>query len=60
MDHVRVHYGSSKPAQFKALAYAQVRDIHLAQCQENTAAWKPGMWWRQEGKGAAKRPYPDQ
>ena len=34
MDHVRVHYGSSKPAQFKALAYAQGADIHLAPGQE--------------------------
>ena len=34
MDLVRVHYGSSKPAQFKALAYAQGADIHLAPGQE--------------------------
>jgi len=34
MDHVRVHYGSSKPAQFKAWAYAQGADIHLAPGQE--------------------------
>ncbi len=30
MDHVRVHYNSSQPAQLNALAYAQGSDIHLA------------------------------
>ncbi len=34
MDHVRVHYGSSQPAQLNALAYAQGSDIHLAPGQE--------------------------
>jgi hypothetical protein len=34
MDHVRVHYNSSKPAQLNALAYAQGSDIHLARGQE--------------------------
>lgn len=31
---VRVHYGSAKPAQLQALAYAQGNDIHLAPGQE--------------------------
>lgn len=30
MDHVQVHYNSSKPAQVGALAYAQGSDIYLA------------------------------
>src|SRR5689334_18016489 len=30
MDHVKVHYNSSQPAQLQALAYAQGSDIHLA------------------------------
>ena len=34
MDDVRVHYDSPRPAQMKALAYAQGRDIHLASGQE--------------------------
>lgn len=34
MDHVQVHYNSSKPAQLNALAYAQGSDIHLAPGQE--------------------------
>ena len=34
MDHVRVHYNSSQPAQLNALAYAQGSDIHLASGQE--------------------------
>jgi hypothetical protein len=34
MDHVRVHYNSSKPAQLNALAYAQGSDIHIASGQE--------------------------
>ena len=34
MDHVRVHYNSSRPAQLNALAYAQGSDIHLAPGQE--------------------------
>lgn len=34
MDHVKVHYNSSKPAQLQALAYAQGSDIHLAPGQE--------------------------
>lgn len=34
MDHVRVHYNSSKPRQLDALAYAQGSNIHLARGQE--------------------------
>lgn len=34
MDHVKVHYNSSQPAQLHALAYAQGSDIHLAPGQE--------------------------
>lgn len=34
MDHVKVHYNSSKPAQLNAAAYAQGTDIHLAPGQE--------------------------
>ena len=34
MDDVRVHYGSQKPAQLKALAFAQGTDIHVAPGQE--------------------------
>ncbi|WP_245965091.1 DUF4157 domain-containing protein [Trinickia dinghuensis] len=34
MDHVKVHYNSSRPAQLNAHAYAQGSDIHLAPGQE--------------------------
>lgn len=34
MDHVRVHYNSSKPAQLNALACTQGGDIHVAPGQE--------------------------
>jgi hypothetical protein len=34
MDDVRVHYGSSKPAQLNAHAYAQGTEIHVAPGQE--------------------------
>lgn len=34
MDHVKVHYDSSMPAQLNALAYAQGSDIHVAPGQE--------------------------
>ncbi|PTS87753.1 hypothetical protein DBR17_05420, partial [Sphingomonas sp. HMWF008] len=34
MDAVRVHYGSARPAQIAALAYADGTDIHLAPGQE--------------------------
>lgn len=34
MDHVRVHYNSSQPAQLNALAYAQGSDIHIGPGQE--------------------------
>ncbi|MBV7534724.1 DUF4157 domain-containing protein [Duganella sp. sic0402] len=34
MDHVRVHYNSTKPAQLQAHAYAQGSEIHLAPGQE--------------------------
>lgn len=34
MDDVRVHYNSSKPAQYQAHAYAQGSQIHLASGQE--------------------------
>lgn len=34
LDHVKVHYNSSQPAQLNALAYAQGSDIHVAPGQE--------------------------
>lgn len=34
MDHVKVHYNSSQPAQLNALAYAQGSDIHIGAGQE--------------------------
>ncbi len=34
MDHVRVHYGSARPAQLNAHAYTQGADIHVAPGQE--------------------------
>ncbi|MBR7793336.1 HNH endonuclease [Undibacterium sp. FT147W] len=34
MDHVKVRYNSSQPAQLNALAYAQGSDIHVAPGQE--------------------------
>ncbi|MEB0011268.1 M91 family zinc metallopeptidase [Glaciimonas sp. Gout2] len=34
MDHVKVHYNSSQPAQLNARAYAQGSDIHLGPGQE--------------------------
>jgi Domain of unknown function (DUF4157)/Lysine-specific metallo-endopeptidase len=34
MDHVKVHYNSSQPAQMNALAYAQGSDIHIGPGQE--------------------------
>jgi Domain of unknown function (DUF4157) len=34
LDHVKVHYNSSKPAQLNALAYAQGSDIHVAAGKE--------------------------
>ncbi len=34
MDHVKVHYNSSKPAQLNALAYTQGNEIHLSPGQE--------------------------
>lgn len=34
LDDVRVHYNSSQPAQFNALAYAQGTDIHVGPQQE--------------------------
>lgn len=34
LDHVRVHYNSSKPAAVQAHAYAQGSDIHLASGQD--------------------------
>ncbi len=38
LDHVRVHYNSSQPAQLNALAYAQGSDIHVAPGQEKHLA----------------------
>lgn len=38
MDDVRVHYNSSRPAQFYALAYTQGTDIHVAPGQEKHLA----------------------
>lgn len=38
MSDVKVHYNSSKPAQFQALAYAQGTDIHVGTGQEQHVA----------------------
>lgn len=38
MSDVRVHYNSMKPAQFRALAFTQGTDIHVASGQEHTVA----------------------
>lgn len=38
MDHVKVHYNSSQPAQLNALAYAQGNEIHVAAGQEQHVA----------------------
>lgn len=35
LDHVKVHYNSSKPAQVQAHAYTQGTDIHLAPSVSN-------------------------
>ena len=34
MDHVKVHYNSTKPAELNALAYTQGQNIHVGQGQE--------------------------
>lgn len=38
MDHVRVHYGSDRPAQLQAHAYAKGSDIHVGPGQERHLA----------------------
>ncbi|MEN9865213.1 MAG: hypothetical protein RL748_803, partial [Pseudomonadota bacterium] len=38
LDHVKVHYNSSQPAQLNALAYAQGSEIHVAPGQEQHLA----------------------
>ncbi len=38
LDDVKVHYNSSKPAQFQALAYTQGTEIHVARGQEKHLA----------------------
>lgn len=35
LDEVKVHYNSSKPAELRALAYTQGRNIHVAEGQES-------------------------
>jgi hypothetical protein len=35
LDHVKVHYNSSRPAQVNALAYARGHEIHVAPGQEH-------------------------
>ncbi len=42
LDHVKVHYNSSKPASVQAHAYAQGSDIHLASGQEKHLAHELG------------------
>jgi hypothetical protein len=38
LDYVHVHYNSSKPAQFEALAYTQGTEIHVGPGQERHLA----------------------
>ncbi len=42
LDHVKVHYHSSKPAQIQAHAYAQGNEIHLASGKEEHLAHELG------------------
>ncbi|MCF6324593.1 MAG: DUF4157 domain-containing protein [Gammaproteobacteria bacterium] len=42
LDHVKVHYNSSKPASVQAHAYAQGSDIHLGSGQEKHLAHELG------------------
>lgn len=42
LDHVKVHYNSSKPASVQAHAYAQGADIHLGSGQEKHLAHELG------------------
>jgi hypothetical protein len=53
LDHVQVHYNSPRPAQLKALAFAQGRDIHLAPGQ---AAHLPHEAWHvvQQAQGRVR------
>lgn len=53
MDHVKVHYNSSRPAQLQAHAYAQGSEIHLAPGQE---AHLPHEAWHvvQQAQGRVK------
>lgn len=68
MDHVKVHYNSSQPAQLNAHAYAQGTDIHVAPGQEQHLpheAWhvvqqaqgrvKPTTQMKQTGAGTIQR-----
>ncbi|VAW58367.1 hypothetical protein MNBD_GAMMA11-1060 [hydrothermal vent metagenome] len=43
LDHVKVHYNSSRPASVQAHAYAQGNDIHLASGQEKHLPMSWGM-----------------
>lgn len=53
MDHVKVHYNSSQPAQLNAHAYAQGSEIHVAPGQEKHL---PHEAWHvvQQAKGRVK------
>lgn len=53
MDHVKVHYNSSKPAQLNAHAYAQGSEIHVAPGQEQHV---PHEAWHivQQGQGRVR------
>ncbi len=53
MDHVKVHYNSSQPAQLQAHAFAQGSDIHVAPGQEQHL---PHEAWHvvQQAKGRVK------
>ena len=54
LDHVRVHYNSSQPAQLHAHAYAQGNDIHIAPGQENTLPPREAWHVVQQAQGRVK------
>lgn len=55
MDDVRVHYNSSRPAQFYALAYTQEQIFMLRQDRRSILPMRRGMLYNKK-KGAFIRP----
>ena len=58
LDHVRVHYGSARPAGLQALAYTQGTDSTWVLARSAICPTRHGMWCSRPRAGSRRRSAP--